>query len=133
MELDRALSCRRDKAKERKRKWSSLEGFRPPSIVYNLTGRVLTISLLLLLHLFIPIFLRDSTKLRTSKMKRNHTSPQQKPNPSKKTKKNPQTQCVDVVKTKPFDQQKETVSEEGPWKNLELILSLQSSELNDKE
>ncbi|KAJ4872411.1 hypothetical protein Rs2_45922 [Raphanus sativus] len=66
-------------------------------------------------------------------MKRNHTSPQQKPNPSKKTKKNPQTQCVDVVKAKPCDQQKETVSEEGPWKNLELILSLQSSELNNKE
>ncbi|KAG2243993.1 hypothetical protein Bca52824_094163 [Brassica carinata] len=73
-------------------------------------------------------------------MKRKDTSPPQKPNPSKKTKKtkrNPQTQCVDdapveVVKAKPFDR-KETVSEVGPWKNLELILSLQSSELSDKE
>ncbi|KAL0687323.1 hypothetical protein Bca4012_087000 [Brassica carinata] len=78
-------------------------------------------------------------------MKRKDTTPPQKPNPSKKTKKtkkknNPQTQRVDVpievLETKPCDQ-KETalgiVSEEGPWKNLELILSLQNSELKDKE
>ncbi|CAH8322539.1 unnamed protein product [Eruca vesicaria subsp. sativa] len=76
-------------------------------------------------------------------MKRKQTSPQQKPNPSKQTKKkkqNPQTQCIDVpvevVEAKPCDK-KETalgiVSEVGPWKNLELILSLQSNELSDKE
>lgn len=78
-------------------------------------------------------------------MKRKDTTPPQKPNPSKKTKKtkkknNPQTQRVDVpievLETKPCDQ-KETalgiVSEEGPWKNLELILSLQNNELSNKE
>ncbi|KAG5413133.1 hypothetical protein IGI04_000700 [Brassica rapa subsp. trilocularis] len=74
-------------------------------------------------------------------MKRKDATPPQKLNPSKKTKKNnPQTQRVDapveVVENKPCDQ-KETasgiVSEEGPWKNLELILSLQNNELSDKE
>ncbi|KAJ0251723.1 Urb2/Npa2 family protein [Hirschfeldia incana] len=72
-------------------------------------------------------------------MKRKDTSPLQKPSSSKKTKKtkkNPQTQSVDapveVVETKPCDQ-KETASEVGPWKNLELILSLQSNELSEKE
>ncbi|KAL1210572.1 hypothetical protein V5N11_006892 [Cardamine amara subsp. amara] len=77
-------------------------------------------------------------------MKRKHTSPK-KSNPSKKRKqtkpkKNPNPQCVDlpveVVETKPCEQ-KETVSsiiaEERPWKNLELILSLQSNELSVKE
>ncbi|CAH2077504.1 unnamed protein product [Thlaspi arvense] len=72
-------------------------------------------------------------------MKRKHTNPK-KSKPSKKTKKNPETQCVDspveVVKTKPFDQGEivtGTVAQERPWENLELILSLQSSELGDKE
>ena len=119
---------------------SSLEGFRPPSIVCHLTGRVLTITLLLL----DPVTVICSLNLELSKMKRKDTTPPQKPNPSKKTKKtkknNPQTQLVDVpvdvVETKPCDQ-KETasgiVSEEGPWKNLELILSLQNNELSNKE
>lgn len=75
-------------------------------------------------------------------MKRKHTSPK-KSNPSKKTKKtkkNTKTQCVDnpveVVEIQPCDQNESftgIVAEERPWKNLELILSLQSNELGDKE
>lgn len=66
-----------------------------------------------------------------------------KSNPSKKrkqTKKNPKTQLddspVEVVETKACDQQEtvtDTVVEEGPWKNLGLILSLQSKNLGVKK
>ncbi|ESQ54198.1 hypothetical protein EUTSA_v10024190mg [Eutrema salsugineum] len=75
-------------------------------------------------------------------MKRKHTNPQ-KSNPSKKTKKtkkNSKTQCVDfpvdVVEINPCDQEEGVsgiITGERPWKNLELILSLNSSELGDKE
>ncbi|CAB81008.1 hypothetical protein [Arabidopsis thaliana] len=66
-----------------------------------------------------------------------------KSNPSKKrkqTKKNSETQfedsSVEVVETKACDQEEtvtDIVVEEGPWKNLELILSLQSNTLGFKK
>lgn len=75
-------------------------------------------------------------------MKRKRTSPK-KSNPSKKTKrtkKNPQTQLDDspaeVEDIKACDQTETLtciIAEERPWKNLELILSLQSNELGVKE
>uniref|UniRef100_A0A1J3D896 Nucleolar 27S pre-rRNA processing Urb2/Npa2 C-terminal domain-containing protein n=1 Tax=Noccaea caerulescens TaxID=107243 RepID=A0A1J3D896_NOCCA len=72
-------------------------------------------------------------------VKRKHTSPN-KSNPPKKTKKNTKTQCVDnpveVVEIQSCDQNESftgIIAEERPWKNLELILSLQSNELGDKE
>ncbi|XP_019088743.1 PREDICTED: uncharacterized protein LOC104721844 [Camelina sativa] len=76
-------------------------------------------------------------------MKRKGTSPKQS-KPSKKTKKNRKTKThqVDdspvelVVETKPCDQTEtvtEVIAEERQWKNLELILSLQSKELSEQE
>ncbi|CAN8229982.1 unnamed protein product [Cochlearia groenlandica] len=57
-----------------------------------------------------------------------------------KTKNNHKAQCVDspieAIEIEPCDQKLSvtvTVSEERPWKNLELILSLQSSEFSVKE
>lgn len=63
-----------------------------------------------------------------------------KPNPSKKrkkTKKNPKPQSHDFpVEIKPCDQTESVtgiVSEERTWENLQLLLSLQSNDLGDKE